>query len=105
MSFVYFVTDNQGHIKIGKANDPNARMKELQIGNPYPLSQILNIYVESEAMAFEMENAIHKHLRNFQMEGEWFRAAAVMRLIDQEIVKIGKFQFGGLKYNSQKGAG
>ena len=70
-------------------------MKELQIGNPYPLSQILNIYVESEAMAFEMENAIHKHLRNFQMEGEWFRAAPVMQLIDQEIVKIGKFQFGG----------
>lgn len=105
MSYVYFITDNHGHIKIGKANDMMARMKELQTGNPYKLSPVLSLWMESEEKAFHLENALHKHLRNFQMEGEWFRAAPVMQLLDQEVVTVGQFKFGGLKYTKrQKGA-
>ena len=98
MSYVYFITDNHGHIKIGKANDTMARLKELQTGNPYKLTPILSLWMENEEMAFNLENALHKHLRNFLMEGEWCRAAPVMQLIDQEIVTIGKYKFGGLRY-------
>ena len=98
MSYVYFITDNHGHIKIGKSNDTMARLKELQTGNPYKLTPILSLWMENEEMAFNLENALHKHLRNFQMEGEWFRAAPVMQLIDQEIVTVGKYKFGGLRY-------
>lgn len=98
LSYVYFITDSHGHIKIGKANDTMARLKELQTGNPYPLTPILNIFVDSEEVAFGMESALHKKFRNFQMEGEWFRAEPVMQVIDKEIVTIGKYRFGGLRY-------
>lgn len=102
MSYVYFITDNHGHIKIGKANNTMERLKELQTGNPYKLMPVLNIWVESEELAFNIETALHKKLRNCQMEGEWFRAAPVMQLLDTDIVHIGPYQFGGLKYKGRK---
>ena len=95
-SYVYFISDGHGHIKIGKADNTTERLKELQVGNPFRLHQILNIMVNSPEVAFDMERTLHRYFKNYQMEGEWFRERPVMEVICQERVKIGKHHFMGL---------
>ena len=101
-SFVYFISDGHGHMKIGKADNTNDRMKELQIGNPFRLHQVLNIMVASPELAYEMEKTLHKYFKNYQMEGEWFRERPVMDVIRQKVVRIGKFCFHGLNQEIEK---
>ena len=97
-SFVYFITDGHGHIKIGKADDTYKRIKELQTGNPYKLSFLLTVMLESPDDAFALEQKLHARFAQYQMEGEWFEAEPVMELIDSETIQMGKFTFGGLRY-------
>ena len=103
MSYVYFISDNHGHIKIGKANDVESRLKELQTGNPYKLSTLLIVPVTSDNVAFDMECTIHRHFKNYQMEGEWFRATPVLQVINTDIVTIKNYRFNGLLAKTQKG--
>ena len=97
-SYVYFITDGHGHIKIGKADDVVQRLKELQTGNPYRLTVLLTVMLESPIYAFELELELHKKFDEYRLEGEWFESEPVLKLIDTDIVKLDKFQFGGLKY-------
>lgn len=102
-SFVYFISDGHGHIKIGKADNTTERMKELQVGNPFRLHQILNIMVDSQETAYNMESALHRHFKNYQMEGEWFRERPVMDEISKEWVHIEKYRFKGLNRIKNRG--
>ena len=102
-SYVYFITDGHGHIKIGKADDTYKRIKELQTGNPYKLSFLLTVMLGSVAEAFELEQRLHSKFSRYQLEGEWFEADPVMEFIDVPVVKIGKFNFGGLQYGKVRG--
>ena len=97
-SYVYFITDGHGHIKIGKADDTYQRLKELQTGNPYKLSFLLTVMLDSVSDAFDLEQRLHSKFSEYRMEGEWFEAEPVMEFIDTQIVKMGRFSFGGLQY-------
>ena len=97
-SYVYFITDGHGHIKIGKADDTCQRIKELQTGNPYKLSFLLTVMLESIADAFELEQRLHAKFDDYRLEGEWFEAEPVLELIDTDTVRLGRFSFGGLQY-------
>lgn len=97
-SYVYFITDGQGHIKIGKADDTYKRIKELQTGNPYKLSFLLTVMLDSVSDTFELEQELHSKFSQYRMEGEWFKGEPVYDFIDTRIVKIGRFTFGGLQY-------
>lgn len=97
-SSVYFITDNHGHIKIGKADNAYNRLKELQVGNPYKLKVLLSIMMNSQNQAYKLETALHKYFKNYKLEGEWFEEAPVLDLINTEIVQIDRFKFGGLQY-------
>lgn len=100
-SYVYFITDGRGHIKIGKADDTFKRLKELQTGNPFKLSFLLTVMLGSAAEAFELEQILHSMFAQYQMEGEWFEAGPVMELIDAPEIRLGKFSFGGLRYGRE----
>jgi len=67
---VYFIQQGEnGPIKIGTANDPKKRLKELQTGNPSRL-YLLGMVRGST----EREHHLHKRLTEHQTreKGEWF---------------------------------
>lgn len=66
---VYVVTDHRGHYKIGCAGNPDDRLIELQIGNPFKLS-ILFLFQCSDMDARERQ--IQAHFEDKRMMGEWF---------------------------------
>ncbi len=100
-SYVYFITDSHGHIKIGKTDDVVKRLSELQTGNPFKLSIILTIMLKTIEDAFSLENALHRKFKDYQLEGEWFEEGPVLQFIDKDIVQLDRFQFGGLKFGKR----
>ena len=79
---IYFIqAGNDGPIKIGKAQSPEARRRELQTGNHEKLNLIKVIPGESER-----EDSIHNDLRSHQYRprSEWFSATPeVLAYIDK----------------------
>lgn len=63
---VYFITDGT-FTKIGKADDVNKRLRELQTGNPKKLSVKLSI--EGDEVE---EKKLHQIFNRRRMVGEWF---------------------------------
>lgn len=71
--YVYFIrSGKKGDIKIGKSNNPEKRMAELQTGNPKKLRLIASIHCKSEQEAFSLEKKIHQLFRKRRLHGEWF---------------------------------
>ena len=71
---VYFILDTASNaVKIGKANNIEQRMSDLQTGNPNPLKLIHEIECESEKQSFLLEQTLHKKLEKVRLIGEWFR--------------------------------
>ena len=65
---LYFIqSKGTGYLKIGRANDCERRIRELQTGNALELRLI---YV-FKGMAWR-EYALHKELAKWRLEGEWF---------------------------------
>ncbi|MFD2627576.1 GIY-YIG nuclease family protein [Oceanobacillus kapialis] len=69
-SFVYFIRESgMQRIKIGKANDPEQRKKELSTGSAHN-HEIVHL-IKSEN-PFKTESLFHKHFREKRCKGEWF---------------------------------
>ena len=63
---IYFIqTGNNGPVKIGRANDPGLRLKQLQTANPNKLRLITTIKGNND-------NLVHHILRGHNIRGEWF---------------------------------
>lgn len=65
--FVYFIEDDGGPVKVGKAYDPIARLSELQCGNPRPLS-LKHVILAGPST----EQTIHQTWWFARGFGEWF---------------------------------
>ena len=90
---VYFISDNHGHIKIGVTEKLNERIKQLQVGNPYPLTVIKTIrsYKYSD---YDLEKWLHSYFSDFNCKtssyiSEWFeekgKLSDFLNLTDDEI--------------------
>lgn len=67
-TFVYFIqAGHDGPIKIGIADDPEQRVRELQTGNPFRL-EIRRVVPGGVGG----EQALHALFAHVQLEGEWF---------------------------------
>jgi Meiotically Up-regulated Gene 113 (MUG113) protein len=72
-SYVYFIQANPSkRVKIGKANNPETRLKELQTGSPEKLSILGLINCKHSGQAAEREAVLHKQFSDLRLEGEWF---------------------------------
>ncbi len=60
--------------KVGVADDPNSRIKILQVGNPDHLYLVMHIECDSRDKAFKLENKLHRMLQGRHILGEWFEA-------------------------------
>ena len=69
--FVYLIADDR-FVKIGKANNPQKRLKELQTGNPIELKICALIPCANESKAYDLEGALHRAYRDYRLSGEWF---------------------------------
>jgi hypothetical protein len=64
--------DYRGHFKIGVSEDPKSRVKQLQTGNPYPLSLEYVQPVPPGVSPTAYETSIHERFQKFRLAGEWF---------------------------------
>lgn len=70
-SMVYIIQMGDFNIyKIGIADNPVKRIKQLQTGNPYKLKLVDSFYKWN---ARQVELRIHKRYNKYKMEGEWFK--------------------------------
>lgn len=75
--YVYFMRakGKPVRMKIGKAADPDKRLKELQTGCPYPLSIVARVRCRSDRHAYEVEKLAHQYFWRYHTQGEWFRCS------------------------------
>ena len=74
---VYFISDNNGHCKIGVASDIHNRFNTLQVGSAFELTIKDIFYTETLKEAYELENEYHIKLAKKNIRGEWFDEIAV----------------------------
>ncbi len=72
--YVYFIqSGKKGAIKIGKANNVDKRMAELQVGNQYLLRVVAQIPCKSSKHAELTEKRLHRFFAKQKIRGEWFQ--------------------------------
>ena len=73
---VYLIeAEGLGYIKIGLAENPSFRLKQLQTGSPVKLRLRASIPCDvKDAQAYE--RGLHKQLKEYHVLGEWFLADA-----------------------------
>ena len=81
--YVYAIRNNHtGRIKLGISENPERRLKELQIGNDCELE--LLAYREA-ANRFKDEKAIHDKHQHLRVRGEWFDTPVAYAVVADEI--------------------
>ena len=73
---IYFISDQNGHIKIGKTTNLGRRFYELQTGNPFAL-KLIQFYELSEHDISTCERMLHNEFKNDRLNGEWFNEQPV----------------------------
>ena len=59
-------------VKVGYTSNLDRRMEQLQTGNPYKLG-VLQAYVfDTELAARQLEAQLHRDLKPYRAQGEWF---------------------------------
>ena len=83
---IYFIGSLESRtVKIGKSNNPEKRLAELQIGNPHKLV----LYGVIDDVSSELERRLHRILDPFRLEGEWFKLTdEVIRFMISKTDKI-----------------
>ncbi len=62
-------TDNY---KIGVSNNPEKRLKELQVANAMELILFKTVKVSDKINAFKIESVLHCYFKRLNQQGEWF---------------------------------
>ena len=79
--YVYAIRNSHtGRIKLGISENPERRLKELQIGNDCELE--LLAYREA-ANRFKDEKAIHNKYQHLRVRGEWFATPVPVAVADE----------------------
>lgn len=78
---VYFISDGQGHCKIGVASDIYSRFNTIQVGSAFELTIKHLIYTQDLKEAYETESDYHELLKNSNVRGEWFNETAVDNIL------------------------
>jgi hypothetical protein len=74
-TYIYFVEAvGQDRIKIGKADDPETRVRQLQTGSAVEL-RLLAVTLGQPSLEAEL----HAAFANDRIQGEWFRASNELR--------------------------
>ena len=72
LNVIYFISDGE-YIKIGKADDLEARLIKFQTDNPRPIEILATIQVIDTPTIFEEERLAHDYFQQYRVKGEWFK--------------------------------
>lgn len=99
--YVYcFKCVETGIVKIGVSNHPETRLESVRTSYPYDIE--IAIVIEHCAMlGVNLERQIHRKLKSFRLNGEWFEKEAFAMLlalikIDNEIRIVDRSVFGNI---------
>lgn len=67
--YVYLISDQQGHYKIGKANNISRRLFQLKTQPPFKLSLLESAWHPRPLL---LERKLHNQFRDLRLNGEWF---------------------------------
>ena len=68
----------RGLVKIGRAKDPEKRLRAMQTGSPLPLTLLA-----AAELPAGMERELHRELSRARVRGEWFRRTSdVLEAVD-----------------------
>jgi len=98
MYYVYFIEQaGSEYTKIGVSESPEARLRELQGGNPDLLTLRYVIKVGTQEQAASLERLLHKLFGKFRIRGEWFDVSAKdMNSATKAIVGTSRMLDGGV---------
>ena len=65
-----YIAKCQNLYKIGKADNPIERIKQLQTGNPFKITLVCVIPTIN---SFELEQLLHKKFKQYHHYGEWYK--------------------------------
>jgi hypothetical protein len=74
--YVYFFESGDGLIKIGKANDVNARFNQLKTACPNGLNKLGHINVSDP---YKLEKQLHRYFKKYRQSGEWFKLPGYLK--------------------------
>ncbi len=81
---LYVIQDPaSGHLKIGKAFDPEDRLSQFQTGTPHQLTILHTHSCEDDEEAPALETMVHRILAEHRVRGEWFNVT-----LDQTMAAI-----------------
>lgn len=72
-AFVYFITVDLEHIKIGATRDLGARLREFQTAHHQEVQVLYTIECQSREHALELEATLHSFYSRFRVRNEWFK--------------------------------
>lgn len=84
VSYVY-VAHSADWFKVGKSNNPEARIVNLQTASPHRVKLVTKYKFETGKMAEQAEAAVHQALRKYRGRGEWFNCD--FKVIHEAITK------------------
>ena len=78
---VYMIQQGKnGPIKVGKAGNVDARLAQLQTGNPTKLYIVAVLPCNSHKHALQIEKMFHIRFSRLRLHGEWFRPKILNKL-------------------------
>jgi len=93
-TYVYFIQQGYGSIKIGVSHDVAGRCAQMQTGTSKRLRVIAQFPFHSRSDAFAMERSLHAAYAHLRTNGEWFKPALL-----RELKVKGRRVIGGTKKN------
>ena len=86
-SFIYIIGSKNPPYKVGISKNPNRRLRNLQTGHPYPL-QIHHIIETNISQTKLFETILHRNLKHYKTNGEWFNMELTNLKLQLEFVLI-----------------
>ena len=89
-SYIYVIGGLEPPFKVGISKNPQKRLKSLQTGHPYPL-QIHSLTETCVTKTKLLETVIHRHLKMYKTNGEWFNVELkdLLLEVDYAIIRYG----------------
>jgi len=72
-SFVYFITTDFEHVKIGVTGDIVGRLRKLQTAHYQEVHLLFTVECQSREHALEIEKGLHSFYSKCRIRSEWFK--------------------------------
>ena len=83
---LYVMKNSVGLYKIGVSNNPERRCNQIRLSSGFDV-EVVRVF-DTVKPAIKIENFLHKHFKNFRMNGEWFKFENFSDSIVMDAIKI-----------------